>query len=95
MFDFKTRLEASGYPKSLIEKNHISDLLCQTALKKQTNQTKGKLMPFVMTYHLRVKNLKQILMIQNQPLLKTIYKTLHLHLYHTKTVNRSKTCSLE
>ena len=37
-------------------------------------------MPFVTTYHPGVKNLKQILMqhwslIQNQPLLKTIYKT--------------------
>ena len=37
-------------------------------------------MPFVTTYHPGVKSLKQILMqhwslIQNQPLLKTIYKT--------------------
>ena len=43
-------------------------------------QTKGKIMPFVTTYHPGVKNLKQILMqkwslIQNQPLLKTIYTT--------------------
>ena len=37
-------------------------------------------MPFVTTYHPGVKNVKQILMqkwrlIQNQPLLKTTYKT--------------------
>jgi len=52
----------------------------QLAFKKQTKQTKGKIMPFVTTYHPGVKNLKQILMqnwslIQNQPLLKIMYKT--------------------
>ena len=52
----------------------------QSTLKKQTKKTKGKILPFVTAYHPGVKNLKQILMqewnlIQNQPLLKTIYKT--------------------
>lgn len=82
MYNFKTRLEARGYPKSLIEKtlSEVSFAERQTALKKQTKQTKCKIMPFVTTYHPGVKNLKQILMqhwslIQNQPLLKTIYKT--------------------
>ena len=82
MCNFKTRLEARGYPKSLI-KNTLSEVSFakrQTALKKQTKKTKCKIMLFVTTYHPGVKNLKQILLqhsspIQNQPLLKTIYKT--------------------
>ena len=61
-------------------------------------QTKGKIMPFVTTYHPGVKNLKQILMqkwslIQNQPLLKTIYTTPPILSY--KKGNRSKICSSE
>ena len=82
MCNFKTRLEARGYTKNLIEStlSEVSFAGQQSALKKQTKQTKGKIMPFVMTYHPGVKNLKQILMqkwslIQNQPLLKTIYTT--------------------
>ena len=82
MCNFKTRLEARGYPKSLIERtlSEVSFAGRQSALKKQTKQTKGKIMPFVTTYHPGVKDLKQILMqkwslIQNQPLLKTIYTT--------------------
>ena len=84
MCNFKTRLEARGYPKSLIEKtlSEVSFAERQTALKKTNKKSKCKIpvMPFVTTYHPGVKNLKQILMqhwslIQNQPLLKTIYKT--------------------
>ena len=74
--------EARGYPKSLIEKtlSEVSFAARQSTLKKQTKKTKGKILPFVTAYHPGVKNLKQILMqewnlIQNQPLLKTIYKT--------------------
>jgi len=96
MCNFKTRLEGRGYPKSLIDKtkSEVSFAGRQSALKKQTKQTKGELMPFVTTCHPEVKNLKQILMIQNQPLLKTVYKT-PPSVYHTKEVNRSKTCSLK
>ena len=82
MCNFKTRLEAHGYPKNLIEStlSEVSFAGRQSALKKQTKQTKGQIKPFVTTYHLGVKSLKQILMqkwslIQNQPLLKTIYTT--------------------
>jgi len=63
----------------------------QHSLKKQTK-------PYELPYFCDnissrgKKNLKQILMIQNQPLLKTIYKT-PPSVYHTKEVNRSKTCS--
>ena len=68
--------------KSLIEKtlSEVSFSERQSALKKQTKKTKGKITPFVTAYHPGVKNLNQILLqqrslIQNQPLLKTIYKT--------------------
>ena len=52
MFNFKTRLEARGYPKSLIERkiSEASFAGRQSALKKQTQQTKGKIMPFVTTW---------------------------------------------
>ena len=68
MCNFKTWLEARGYPKNLIESmlSEVSFARRQSALKKQTKQTKGK-MPFVTTYHsgvwmnewMNVKNLKR------------------------------------
>jgi len=94
MCNFKTRLEARGYPKSLIEKTtpEVSFAGRWSALKKQIKQTKGRLLPFVTTHHPGVKNLKQKLMqkwnvIQNQPLLRTIVKTPPIISY--KKVNRS------
>ena len=75
MCNFETRLEARGYPKNLIESTltEISFAGLQSAPKKQTLQTKGKIVPFVMTYHPGEKNFKQILMqkwslVKNQPL---------------------------
>ena len=58
---FKTRLEARGYPKSLIEKtlSEVSFAARQSTLKKQTKKTTGKILPFVTAYHPGVKNLKQ------------------------------------
>ena len=58
MCNFKTRLTARGYPKSLIERALSKVFFAgrQSALKKHTKQTKGKIMPFVMTYHPGVKN---------------------------------------
>ena len=54
----------------------------QSALKpqKQNTVTAERLLPFVTTYHPTVKRLKQIVMenwnfIENQPLLKTVFKT--------------------
>jgi len=62
MCNFKTRLEARGYPKSLIEKtlSEVSFAERQTVLKKQTKKTKCKIVPLVTTHHRGVKNLKQI-----------------------------------
>ena len=75
MCSFKIRLEARGYQKKLIEStlSEVSFSGLQSAPKKQTKQTKGKIVPFVTTYHPGVKNLKQVLMqkwglIKNQPL---------------------------
>ena len=53
VYNFKTRLKARGYPKRLIERmiSEVSFAGRQSALKKQTKQTKGKIMPFVTTYH--------------------------------------------
>ena len=93
MCNFKTWLKARVYPKNLInfyiesKLSEVSFAEWQSALKKQTKQTKlGKIMPFVMTYHPGVKTVKQILLqkwslIQNQPLLKTIYTTPLIILY--------------
>ena len=93
MCNFKTRLEARGYPKNLIESmlSEVSFAGRQSALKKQTKQTKGKIMSFVTTYHLGVKNLKQILMqkwslIQNQPLLKTMYNACYYIIQKRKSL---------
>ena len=52
----------------------------QSAFKQQKHNTAERLLPFVTTYHPAGKKLKQIVMenwnfIENQPLLKTIFKT--------------------
>ena len=75
------KLKARGYPKYL--KSSLSEVtfdLSQSALKPQKHNTAERLLPFVTTYHPAVKKLKQIVMenwsfIDNQPLLKTIFKT--------------------
>ena len=61
MCNFKTQLEACGYPKNLIERklSEVSFAGRQSALKKQTKETKGKIMPFVTTYHPWGKKLKK------------------------------------
>ena len=73
MCNFKTRLEARGYPKSLIEKtlSEVSFAARQSTLKKQTKKTTGKILPFVAAYqnyktpsiisYKRGKSLKDIL----------------------------------
>ena len=60
MCNFKTRLEARGYPKSLIEKtlSEVSFAARQSTLKKQTKKTTGKILPFVTAYHPGVKKFK-------------------------------------
>ena len=76
---FKQRLRTRGYPNTVIERSlsevHFADRPSALTQKKKANE---RILPFVTTYHPAVNNLKQTLMeqwslIQNQPLLKTIY----------------------
>lgn len=78
--NFKTRLRARGYSHNLIEKI-ISEVKFteRTSALQQTDKVHKKILPFVTRYHPALPNLKNILMskwhlIQNQPLLKEIFK---------------------
>ena len=78
--NFKTRLLARGYTKNLVERilSEVSFAGRQSA-SKQRKRAYEQILPFVTTYHPGVKSLKSILMhkwslIQNQPLLRTIFK---------------------
>ena len=78
-----------GYPDILVNKV-LSEVKFEE--RKSALQQKGKMhkkiLPFVTQYHLAVPNLKKVLMnkwhlIQNQPLLRTIYKEPPIVLYKT------------
>ena len=76
---FKQHLRTRGYPKTVIERS-LSGVNFAARLSALTQKKKAyeRILPFVTTYHPAVNNLKQTLMelwslIQNQPLLKTIY----------------------
>jgi len=78
--NFKTRLLARGYPKNLVGRmlSEVSFTGRQSVLK-QKKKTHEQILRIVTTYHPGVKNPKNILiykcsLIQNQPLLKTIFK---------------------
>ena len=80
--NFKRRLEAHGYPKKYIESSlsEVTFDFRQSALKPKKHNTPERPLPFVTTYHPVVKRLQQMVMenwsfIENQPLLKTIFKT--------------------
>ena len=87
--NFKRRLEARRYPKKYIVSSfsEVTFDLRQSALeiKPQKHNTAERLLPFVTTYQSVVKKLKQIVMenwsfIEDQPLLKTIFKTSSNHI---------------
>ena len=76
---FKQHLRTRGYPKTVIERSfsgtNFAARLSALTQKKKANE---RILPFVTTYHSAVDNLKQTLMelwslIENQPLLRTIY----------------------
>ena len=78
--NFKSRLIARGYPYKMIQTtlSEVSFTGRQSALQQKAKARK-QILPFVTTYHPSVCNLKNILMlnwdlIQNQPLLNTIFK---------------------
>ena len=72
---FKQHLRPRGYPKTVIEWS-LSEVNFNSL--KQKKKADERILPFVTTCHPAVNNLKQTLMeqwslIQNQPLLRTIY----------------------
>ena len=77
--NFKLRLKVRGYPNDFIEKSLTGVRFKDRRLAlQQRKKTQMKVLPFVMTYHPAVGGLKEILMnnwvvIQNQPLLKSVY----------------------
>ena len=78
--NFKSRLITRGYPHEMIQTtlSEVNFAKRQSALQ-QKKKTRKQILPFVTTYHPSVRNLKNILMqnwnlIQNQPLLKNIFK---------------------
>ena len=75
---FKQHLRKCSYPKTIIERFLSGAVNFAARPSALTQKAKEKILPFVTTYHPAMSNLKQTLMeqwslIQNQPLLKTIY----------------------
>ena len=78
--NFKKRLIDRGYPQTMIE-NFLSDIKFterESALMKHNKEEK-EILPFMTQYQPSVSTLKEVLMknwnlIQNQPLLRQIFK---------------------
>ena len=77
---FKRRLRDRGYPDNLLE-NILSEIKFSERMSALLNKqkTRKRILPFVTEYRPSVPNLKNILMskwhfIENQPLLREIYK---------------------
>ena len=77
---FKRRLRDRGYPDNLLE-NVLSEIKFNERMSALLNKqkTRKRILPFVTEYRPSVPNLKNILMskwhlIENQPLLREIYK---------------------
>ena len=79
--NFKKRLIDRGYSQTMIE-NPLSDIKFterESALLKHNNKEEKEILPFVTQYQPSVSTLKEVLMkkwnlIQNQPLLRQIFK---------------------
>ena len=75
----KQRLRTHGYPKTVIERSLSGvNFAARPSALTQKKKANERILSFVSTYHPAVSNPKQTLMeqwslIQNQPLLKTIY----------------------
>ena len=77
---FKRHLRDRGYPRNLVEKL-LSEIKFtrRSSVLKGKNKTQKDILPFVTQYRPSVSNLKQALLtkwhlIQNQPLLRQIFK---------------------
>ena len=92
--NFKKRLIDRGYPQTMIE-NLLSDIKFterESALLKQNNKEEKEILPFVTQYQPSVSTLKEVLMkkwnlIQNQPLLRQIFKELNHLSFPTRKEN--------
>ena len=79
--NFKERLIDRGYPQTMIE-NLLSGtkfIERESALLKHNNKEEKEILPFVTQYQPSVSTLKEVLLkkwnlIQNQPLLRQIFK---------------------
>ena len=74
---FNQHLRTRGYPRTAISLSGVNFAARSSALTQKKTASE-RVLRFVTTYHPAVNNLKQTLMeqwnlIQNQPLLKTIY----------------------
>lgn len=85
--NFRTRLTSRGYPNNLVDKI-ISEVKFEERKNAltQTQKAHKRILPFVTQFHPSLPCLKNILMekwhlIQNQPLLREIYKDPHLISY--------------
>ena len=85
--EFKLRFIKRGYPKKLTRRtlSEVNFATRQSALL-QNNKTRQRVLPFVTTYQPSVRHLKKILMlnwdlIQNQPLLNTIFRNSPIKAY--------------
>ena len=76
---FKQHLRTRGYSKTVIERSFSGfNFAARPSALTQKKKGNERILPFVTRYHSAVDNLKQTLMeqsslIQNQPLLKTIF----------------------
>ena len=76
---FKQRLRTRGYPKTIIERSSSGvTFAARPSALTQKKKANERILTFVTMCHPAVSNLKQTLteqwsLIQNQPLLKTIY----------------------
>ena len=76
---FKEHLRTRSYPKTVMERSFSGvNFAARPSALTQKKKANERILPFVTTYYSAVDNLKQTLMelwnlIQNQPLLKTIY----------------------
>ena len=77
---FKQRLRVRGYPNNLIDET-LSEVKYEERMSglKKKNKSHKRILPFVTEYRPSVPNLRNVLMskwhqIENQPLLRNIYK---------------------
>ena len=72
---FKQHLRTRGYPKTVIERSFSGvNFAARPSALTQKKKANERILPFVTTYHSAVMTLMELWsLIQNQPLLRTIY----------------------